>query len=553
MGEAGTGDRGTEGTKLQEDMGATDHKQSKNSYAFFIPLWQANLIFFAILFLLTVSYFVYQINNSQKLFIKDAKEHARLVAGVLTLHIKGAVLSRKIIEENMVHFLGNTARFVAYLDSIEPFTSVELESFAKESGLVGICLVRNDGDQIQGPRSWMPQNILPFNLPKGSLKHYKDIHMVIYRSDESPPLKDIFIGIDASSLEELCSKIGLQTILSEAEKLNGINYIRLDTRPDPTFFASNAPPFTNTYDAEISFKGSGPQLTAELTVPFGKGHLIVGLDATTLLENKQRLWRDFRIFTFVLALVGGVLSYLLYRQQMSHLADARRYERELALRREEATLGRSAAAIAHEIRNPLNAMAIALQRLKVEATGLHQEHKHLLTVLLDSVKRTNNIIEGLLSYAKLPQNSMKEKVNLSNLIKKIIDLYKGRIKDANINLKQDVAPDIYVQADRTLLTQVLENVLLNAIEAQPTGGTITINLHKQNNRAILTVRNPGEIPSKSDMDKIFAPYFTLKTRGTGLGLAIIEKIVKAHEGTVSASILNDNEFQIKIQLPMDTQ
>jgi len=533
-------------------MAAVDIQKYKKSQGFFIPLWQANLIFFAILFLLTVSYFVYQINNSQKLYVKDAKEHARLVAGVLALHIKGAVLSKKIIKENMVHFLGNTARFVAYLDSIEPFTDIELESFAKESGLVGICLIRSNGDQVQGPKGWLPKDVLPEQIPKGGLKHYEDAHIVIYRADESAPLKEILIGIDAFGLEELRKKIGLKTIITEAEKLDGINYIKLDKRPDPALVASSMPQFSTTSDTKVNFKSSDGHLTAEVTVPFGGGRLIVGLDATPLLENKQRLWRDFKLFTFFLALVGGLLSYLLYRQQMSHLEDARRYERELALQREEASLGRSAAAIAHEIRNPLNAMAIALQRLKAEATELDQEHKRLLTILLDSVKRTNNIIEGLLSYAKLPQNIVKEKINLSDLIKEMVDFYKGKIEDSEIILKQDIAPDIFVEADRTLLMQVLENIILNAIEAQPHGGRMAIELRQDGGLAILTLRNPGELPSKEDLDKIFSPYFTLKTRGTGLGLAIIEKIVKAHNGKVSAAILDEKEFLIKIQLPMVT-
>ena len=531
-------------------MAATNLPRQNRQGIFFIPLWQANLIFFIILFLLTVSYFIYQINNSQRLYAQDAKQHARLVAGVLALHIKGALLSRNIIEKNMIHFLGNTARFVAYLDSIEPFTDAELENFAEESGLVGIYIIRANGDIVQGPNGWMPREAKPDQIPLGGLKHYEKEHILIYRSNKTEPLKEILIGVDAFGLEELRKKIGLKNVIADAEKLYGINYIKLDQRPDPAYFASEKQPIKITSDAAVIFKNSPHGLTAEVIMPFGKGHLIVGLDATPLLENKKRLWRDFKIFAFVLALVGGILSYLLFRQQLSHMEDARRYERKLAKQREEASLGRSAAAIAHEIRNPLNAMSIALQRLKVEATELKPEHKQLITIILDSLKRTNKIIEGLLNYAKLTKHIVKDSVDFSNLILEVLSLYKGKIEGNKIVLHKNIEPDIIVEGDRTLLTQLLQNILLNAIEAQPKGGTIFIELSRQSNVAVLEMRNPGDLPSQEEMDKIFSPYFTLKTRGTGLGLAIIEKIVKAHNGIVKANIIDDREFQLIIQLPV---
>ncbi len=541
-------DQGTKGTRAMEDMAAIDlHSMKRRD--FFIPLWQANLIFFAILFMLNVSYFFYQIRNSQELYIKDAKEHARLVAGVLKLHVKGALLSRKIILDSMTRFLGNTARFVAYLDAIEPFTETELEGFAEESGLVGLCLVRDDGTKIEGPRGWMPGDMMPRDIPKGGLKHYEPGHMVLFRADQKGPAQEVIIGVDAFALEELRSKIGLKTVLAEAEKLNGIRYIKMDASPGPNILGQEGPPFSTIPDAEVVFMDSDQGLTAEVAIPFGKGHLTVGLDAAPLQENRQRLWRDFELFTFFLALVGGILSYLLYRQQLIHMEEARKYERRLAQQREEVLLGRSAAAIAHEIRNPLNAMAIALQRLRMEAKELHGEHQRLLTILIDSVKRTNKIIECLLNFARVPSEITRTNTDLSRLVEEVLDLYASRFIKSGVVVQAKVEPRVKVKGDKDLLVQMFENVLINALEAQPHGGRIAVELHLQKDWAVLTVTNPGDIPKGSDIGKIFSPYFTLKTRGTGLGLAIIEKIAKAHRGKVKASVKDETEFQLEIRLP----
>ncbi|MCK4378250.1 MAG: two-component sensor histidine kinase, partial [Deltaproteobacteria bacterium] len=112
------------------------------------------MFFFLILFFLVVSYFFFQIRQAQNLFVADARNHARLVAGVVCLHVKGAVISEDIINGVVSRFLANSAEFVQYLDSVEPFTADELEAFAAESGFRGISLVRQGGQTVSVPDGW---------------------------------------------------------------------------------------------------------------------------------------------------------------------------------------------------------------------------------------------------------------------------------------------------------------------------------------------------------------------------------------------------------------
>ena len=132
----------------------------------------------------------------------------------------------------------------------------------------------------------------------------------------------------------------------------------------------------------------------------------------------------------------------------------------------------------------------------------------------------------------------------------MVALYQSRFLKADISLSAVLEDDIMVSGDNNLLAQVLENVLRNASEAQPQGGYITVNLKKVGDNALLVVTNPGYMPDLKEMERIFFPYVTLKTRGTGLGLAITRKIIKAHGGMVQAAVTSENLFRLTIILPL---
>ncbi|NIA20206.1 MAG: GHKL domain-containing protein, partial [Xanthomonadaceae bacterium] len=510
-----------------------------------IPLWQGNVIFFLILFSLVVSYFFFQIRQAQNLFVTDARNHARLVAGVVRLHVQGAVISETIINGVVSHFLVNSAEFVQYLDSVEPFTADELEAFAAENGFRGITLVRRDGQTVSVPEGWLAGVPAWDRMPANKLQYFSGHHLVFFRAPGSGLVKEIVLGIDAKDLENFHQNVGLPKVLSEVEKLGGILY----ARPGKLSPASGMDKQGNSVDGvpdtdKVIFKNTAQGMAAEVSLAFGQTFLVVGLDAEPLRLNKRRLWRDFFIFSSILAFLGGLLSYLLYRQQSSYISEKQEYNRQLARQKEDAALGRSAAAIAHEIRNPLNAMAIALQRLALEADELSADHRQLIDVLLDSIKRTDAIIEGLLHYASLPQSISREPVAFSLLVRNVSVLYQSRFAEADISLSTELEEGIMVSGDKNLLAQVLENVLRNASEAQPHGGQITVKLKKTGSTALLVVTNPGDIPELKEMDRIFSPYVTLKTRGTGLGLAITKKIIKAHGGTVRAAVTAENCFEL---------
>lgn len=243
--------------------------------------------------------------------------------------------------------------------------------------------------------------------------------------------------------------------------------------------------------------------------------------------------------------VGLVIAHLQNRMQNR----TRRYERQLSREREDAALGRVASAIAHEVRNPLNALGMGLQRLQIEARELSVDHRQLVGLMLDSVSRTNRIIGGLLKYAQ-PQKPNRRPMRLDSMIDELLLLYQAQCRETGIAVTKHIDFREPVLADADLVRQVLQNLLLNALEAQPRGGFIALELERRGLEVSLAMRNGGFSLSADQALRIFEPYFTTKDQGTGLGLAISQRIMEAHGGRLEVRAMENNLVEIVAHLPL---
>lgn len=243
--------------------------------------------------------------------------------------------------------------------------------------------------------------------------------------------------------------------------------------------------------------------------------------------------------------VGIIVGYLQDRMRVK----TSRYERQLSKEREDAVLGRATAAIAHEVRNPLNAIGMGLQRLQFEAGELTPEHQQLVSLMLDSLARANGIIGNLLSYTRPPKPKFGD-MRLDLLIDNLMMFYLGVCEEKNIKLSKRFTFSESMSADRNLISQAIQNVILNAIEAQPQGGFIEIEMRRKGFEVILSVRNGGIIIPTEQAESVFEPYFTTKTQGTGLGLPIARRIVEAHGGHMRCK-MSDSAIEIVTYLPLN--
>lgn len=508
-----------------------------------VPLWAGNLVVFGLLFAAVVVYFFWQISQAQLNFLRHVNNHAQLVAEVIGLTARNAVFSRRVTEQILTRFLQNTARFVDYLDSIEPFTALELTAFAAENGLTGIVISR-DSDRVSGPEKpgWEVPDAC---ADRAVLLHVAGAHQYLFLWPRQSGPGCIVLGVAAGSIEQMQARLGLGNLSDTLARVPGICYA--DTEP--------APP---NWDAEgtwpeIQIVESDGDRIAEVRMFVEDREIVVGMCTDYLLLTVKNLQRDFFFFAAGLALLGGMLSLLLYRLQQGHLGRVRAYEREISRERENGALGRAAATIAHEIRNPLNAMHMGLQRLQIEAPDLAREHRTLISLMLDAVRRTNGAVSSLLAYAR-PQTPRTEPVLISRLLADVLHLYQPPCDAQGIRVTlRDASPDeARLRCDPDLLHQALENVVKNAVDAQPGGGFLDANLECTAREVRISLTNGGlEVPPE-EIEKLIEPYFTTKADGTGLGLSIVQRIVQAHNGRLTLESPQPGTLTVTLHLPSDS-
>ncbi len=231
-------------------------------------------------------------------------------------------------------------------------------------------------------------------------------------------------------------------------------------------------------------------------------------------------------------------------------------EMEENMRRQErlATVGSLAAGIAHEIRNPLASLSGSIQLLQGELE-LKGDNKRLMDIVVHETDRLNSIITDFLDYAR-PKNTQAERIALGMAIDETVVLLKNSKKfSKNISITCDIDPRIRISGDSQRMRQVFWNLLINACQAMPDGGVITISAAVSppvDGRAWcrIFISDTGLGIARESRDKIFDPFFTTKTEGTGLGLAIVYRIVEDHEGTISVDSEAGKGTRFTIRLPL---
>ncbi len=218
------------------------------------------------------------------------------------------------------------------------------------------------------------------------------------------------------------------------------------------------------------------------------------------------------------------------------LTEIRRLEREVRLQDRLAAVGRLAAAIAHEIRNPLTSIAGSVSMLS-DAPALTDEQRQLLQIVTRESERLNNIITDFLAYSRGKQYRF-ERVNLVPLLHDTLTLLEHRLAAENngIHLVRSVPmSEAWVLADGDKIKQVFWNFSENALRAmKKTGGTLTAALVERGPDWEMSFTDTGPGISPQQTEKIFEPFQSGFEGGTGLGLAIVYQIVQAHEGKVWA-------------------
>jgi len=217
------------------------------------------------------------------------------------------------------------------------------------------------------------------------------------------------------------------------------------------------------------------------------------------------------------------------------LTEIRRLEREVRMQDRLAAVGRLAAAIAHEIRNPLTSIAGSVSMLS-GVPEMSEEHRRLLDIVTRESQRLNSIITDFLAYSR-PKQYHFGNVDLIQLVEDTLTLMGHRMaaEKTGITIERRFAVrDVYALADGDKIKQVFWNLCENAVRAMKGGGTLTVGVESLGDDWQVTFKDTGTGMTPQQIEKIFEPFQSNFEGGTGLGLAIVYQIMQAHEGKVWA-------------------
>jgi PAS domain S-box-containing protein len=260
------------------------------------------------------------------------------------------------------------------------------------------------------------------------------------------------------------------------------------------------------------------------------------------IQNAVHSRQSIREQPFIMARAGGNLR-LLAAMQVLHkgsseepmgtlitLRDAesrRQLELQLDVSTRLAAISRLTGGVAHEIKNPLNAIALHLEVLRDKLPAEQPE----VEVIVREIKRLDNVVKTFLNFNK-PVELQAHPIDLSDVVEQVLSLVSVDAKSKQVEIETALLPLLWINGDSDLLTQAILNVVNNGLESMQEGGTLTIRTEWAGDECQITIADDGAGIAPEVRDRIFHLYFTTKEQGTGIGLATTFRLVQLHSGTI---------------------
>jgi two-component system, NtrC family, sensor histidine kinase HydH len=227
--------------------------------------------------------------------------------------------------------------------------------------------------------------------------------------------------------------------------------------------------------------------------------------------------------------------------------------KRLVMQERIAALGRAAAQVAHEVKNPLAGLLLYSLHLKSKATSFSESEISLVDKIVDTINHLNSRVEQILGFAR-PVNLRVRSENLNQIIDDILDLLRPQLTANKVDVRLSLGQQpIYATMDESSMRGALMNLMLNAIEAMPQGGTLTIAAEELDETLRLEITDTGTGIGDEEAKKILEPFYTTKAQGLGLGMPYAKKIVDQHGGMITLNSRIGEGTTITITLAAGTQ
>jgi signal transduction histidine kinase len=285
------------------------------------------------------------------------------------------------------------------------------------------------------------------------------------------------------------------------------------------------------------------------------GLIRIGYSPKEIQPVLSQIKKNVALSVFFFLVLGISAITLIGVNQNRHLKKMKDMEDRIQLAERLSSLGHLAAGVAHEIRNPLNAIGMGLQRLKREFLPQNESQKEeyisFMELILKEIRRVNEIIEQFLTLSRPFQLNLT-KSPLQGLLKNLITLFQEEASTLGITLQTEISADLpVIKMDPERLTQALINIMKNGMQAMRQGGTLRIETRLLKDAMEVMISDSGSGIPPDQMEKIFNYYYTTKEKGVGLGLPIAHRIIEAHGGRLKIESRVGAGTKVMVTLPVE--
>ena len=386
----------------------------------------------------------------------------------------------------------------------------------------------------------------------------------------------IVIGLDQNSARYWGTRVSVEKAIEKLGEGQGQGLVYLTVRDKkgmPLGSAGNLPAKWKNENPLVEMVLSGAariesrkviydgKSILEIITPFRMNDQTAGIirmglergNTDRIIDENRRNMFVFLAFVVLIALLS---MWLLYHNQNRHLAGIIEMERQLEKAERLSSLGQLAAGVAHEIRNPLNAISMASQRLKRECSPADEEKRKefetLAGVIRDEIRRLNGIIEEFLTFSKSRRLNLRD-CPVQEVLQKILHLISAEAASRGIALRTDwEQTPIVIPMDMDKLQQAFLNFIKNAMESISGEGTVTLTVRKTENRQVsVRITDTGCGMTTEEVERIFNPEYTTKEKGLGLGLPLSHEIIRGHGGEIRVLSRKGEGTTFEILLPAE--
>lgn len=230
----------------------------------------------------------------------------------------------------------------------------------------------------------------------------------------------------------------------------------------------------------------------------------------------------------------------------------RRIEDEIELSRRLAAIGRLTSGVAHEVKNPINAIVVHLEVLRQKLQQLDPDTRRHIDVIGSEIQRLDRVVQTLVDFTR-PVELRLADIDLRRLVDEVVVLAQPDAERHGVSIRRDFAgASLPVKVDADLVKQAVLNIVLNGVQAMPDGGELTLVGSRDDEEARLEVRDRGAGIPQEVRDKIFNLYFTTKKNGSGIGLAMAYRVMQLHNGSVEYESVEGQGTTFRLRLPLST-